>query len=921
MAVGWIAFGCAPDSRDPDACSADADCGVLEICDSGACVVVECKVDSDCAAGERCVDHGCQAEQGCVDDGDCAAPTPRCDAASGECVECLDAADCGAGQQCAHGACTAAGCVDDGDCAAPTPRCDAASGACVECLDAADCGAGQQCAHGACTAAGCVDDGDCAAPTPRCDAASGACVECLDAADCGAGQQCAHGACTAAGCVDDGDCAAPTPRCDAASGACVECLDAADCAEGQICSGGVCAAEPMCENDDQCEIGQICIDGDCVTGCRSQRDCPPAQQCVEALGAHGRCVDCEGDGDCDPGWICQDHVCVPYCTSHEHCAPAYCDLESHQCVECIEDAHCDREAGLICRAQACVPGCRVDDDCPDGFCDQASAGCVDCLNNDHCSLGQVCVDDQCVVGCQTDRDCPDGRLCDPEAGAHGRCVECLGDDDCDAAYVCRDGLCEFHCADDGDCAAPTPACDAASGTCVACTGDGHCGAGQVCVDFQCLPGCDDDGDCPPDQVCDPNLGTHGSCVDCLGDADCPPGFACQAKRCVAEGEQTVRIPTGVFVRGSDAGEGDADERPERSILLPTFYIDRTEVTNEQYRACVQAGGCTEPFEMSAYNDPEKARHPVTYITWSQAADYCAWKGMELPTEARWERAARGAAPDERDFPWGAEAASCARANYSGCIGGTDRVGARPSGASPEGVLDMAGNVWEWVADRYAADYYEWGSDEDPTGPGYGEYRVVRGGAYDGLAEHIRTANRASRPPDQASPNVGFRCCTIGAPEAAFSVDPEEATYDTTFAVDASASSDPNHSTDSIGVRWDWESDGVWDTEWSTGKTATHRYQAPGYYTISLQVIDPDGNTGSTSRLVAAEGEDGWDGDTCASDADCANGFVCVGPLVYPETVCRQFCLTDIECDFPGYTCQWTYSPDSALMRACLPPGR
>ncbi len=961
--VALAAWGCSPTSRTPEGCQTDADCDRLEICEAGDCRAVECKADSDCDPGTTCADgvcmgDGCETDadcpyteprcdpdsgacvecltsddcipgadctdgickgDGCQSDADCPVAEPRCDVATGLCRECRTASDCEPNEACVDGECQPGGCQSDADCQTPTGHCDLQTGACVECLDAGDCDPDEACVLGACQAQGCQGDGDCQTPTPRCDLPSGDCVECLQPEDCGAGETCVQATCQATGCGSDADCQAPTPRCDEASGDCVECLAPDDCAPDQICSGGVCAAEPTCVTDDQCEIGQICEAGDCVTGCRSQRDCPPEMICLEDLGPHGTCVQCDGDNPCDPGWICQDHVCAPHCTADEHCAPAHCDLPSHQCVECLEDDHCDRDAGFICEAQACVPGCRIDDDCAGGFCDQASAACVDCLTSDHCSLGQICADHQCVVGCESDRDCPGERLCDPDAGPHGGCVECLGDADCDPAYLCVEGLCEFHCNADADCAQPTPACDQASGTCVACTSDANCQVGTLCIGFACLPGCVGNGDCPADQVCDPNLGPHGTCVDCRTGADCPDGFACQANRCVAEGEQTIRIPGGAFIRGSDPGEGDADEEPERTISTPTFYIDRTEVTNEQYRACVQAGGCTEPFEMNAYNDPAKARHPVVFVTWSQAADYCDWKGMELPTEARWERAARAPAPDERTYPWGDPAPTCARANYSGCVGGTDLVGARPTGASAEGVLDLAGNVWEWVADRYVADYYDWSTDQDPTGPGYGDYRVVRGGAYDGLPEHIRAANRASRPPDQASPNVGFRCALVGAPTAAFSVTPEEATYDTTFSVDATGCTDPNHALDALEVRWDWESDGTWDTLWSTGKSNTHRYQAPGYYTITLEVRDPDGNTDSTSRVVAAEGDDGWDGDPCASNADCAGGFVCVGDLFFQEYYCREFCFGDADCHVPGYTCSLTYSPDSALMLACTPP--
>ncbi len=227
----------------------------------------------------------------------------------------------------------------------------------------------------------------------------------------------------------------------------------------------------------------------------------------------------------------------------------------------------------------------------------------------------------------------------------------------------------------------------------------------------------------------------------------------------------VLIPEGAFLRGSPVGVGNPSEQPQRSLWLGAFWIDRLEVKTDDYRSCVNAGACATPALTEALCNWSLAGHgdhPINCVSWGQAEAYCKWVGKRLPTEAEWEKAARGT--DGRTYPWGEAAATCERACMSegnwGCgDGGTCPVGKYPSGASPFGLQDMAGNVWEWTADYFGEDYYAAAPPRDPGGPVRGTRRSVRGGGYGMGEDGPRCANRDGgfTHDYDGGDAVGFRC--------------------------------------------------------------------------------------------------------------------------------------------------------------------
>ena len=280
---------------------------------------------------------------------------------------------------------------------------------------------------------------------------------------------------------------------------------------------------------------------------------------------------------------------------------------------------------------------------------------------------------------------------------------------------------------------------------------------------------------------------------CFGTPRCPRGMKAQAGTCAVPGPMGTSwlpVPGGSFGMGSK-DEGDEDEKPVHEVRVSSFEMMLTEVTVAMYRACVDKGRCSDSGLLDAtwegevkprwskycnWRAPDRKQHPINCVNWHQAMGFCRAIGARLPTEAEWEIAARGA--QGRRYAWGSQPPASA----GGLVGNfADQAAHRvfpswttvpgyddghvatapaasfPAGATPEGLLDLSGNVWEWVADWYDKGYYSKSPTVDPKGPDRGESRTIRGGSWVGGASDIRAADRVGHHPSNRDNGVGFRC--------------------------------------------------------------------------------------------------------------------------------------------------------------------
>lgn len=218
------------------------------------------------------------------------------------------------------------------------------------------------------------------------------------------------------------------------------------------------------------------------------------------------------------------------------------------------------------------------------------------------------------------------------------------------------------------------------------------------------------------------------------------------------GPRLIWVPAGVFIRGSRPSDVDAnqDEFPRTTVHLDGFWIARAPVSWREYLAYAEAAGAERPERPPGCEDD----HPVINVSWYDAAAYARWCGLRLPSDAEWEKAARGS--DGREFPWGL-AFDPARCNSAASgVEWTTPIGRYPTGASPYGCLEMAGNVWEWCADWFGLRYYRTAPTRNPPGPAHGTGRVLRGGSWNDVASDLRASGRGRRSPGSKNVLTGIR---------------------------------------------------------------------------------------------------------------------------------------------------------------------
>ncbi len=225
----------------------------------------------------------------------------------------------------------------------------------------------------------------------------------------------------------------------------------------------------------------------------------------------------------------------------------------------------------------------------------------------------------------------------------------------------------------------------------------------------------------------------------------------------------VFVPKGEFTMG-----GSGEDNPEHKINLSDLWIYRNKVTNSMYALCVASGACTPPASdptLPDYTNPDLKDRPIVGVTWEQAENYCKGMGGRLPTEAEWEKTARG--PDANLYPWGSGEPTCDLLNFKNCVGGTSNVLSYPGGMSFYKAADMEGNTFEWVADWYDPTYYTASPADDPLGPEVGQVRSVRSSGYAAPADDAVASKRFNLNPQKYKPDLGFRCVVVDPPFAPF----------------------------------------------------------------------------------------------------------------------------------------------------------
>jgi formylglycine-generating enzyme required for sulfatase activity len=601
-------------------------------------------------------------------------------------------------------------------------------------------------------------------------------------------------------CTDEIDCTLDT--CDTSQGCGHEAKTKA-CDDGKFCTEDLCSVlvgclwqdlTAGCDDGDPCTDNDKCTSGQCIGGpnacaCARKSDCATVNPCLPATcGPGGTCLNSPALGAvCDDGDIC---------TVKDACTAAgLCAGQPNPCsdgVDCTLDV-CVKPKG--CKHSPSDAACEDGQTCTIDFCDLAK-GCMHqpadakpCEDGDLCTTGEICQGWTCPAGKKT--DCNDANPCTVEQcdKKTGQCVfanlpDGQGCDDADACTqkdACLGGKCTggLSPCDDGnvctkDSCLPAGGCQHDDLEGAPCDADGDaCTGADACTGGKCTAGkplaCDDANACTADK-CDKAKG-------CLHEP-MSNGLACgtpgEAKVCLGGICKAIPGPAGMawvapatFKMGCNEAIDNlckSPEKPYHSVQLSGFYIDQTEVTVAAYGKCVTAGVCKPPTKVGSgdatFGVVGKESFPVNWVNYGHAVQFCAWKGGRLCTEAEWEYAARGG--DGRRYPWGEAAPTCAHANYIACPAKAPQaVGQAKEGASPFGLLDMAGNVREWIADWYGAEYYAASGGlpvVDPAGPSSGPGRGLRGGYYKSDASELRCSNRSFLSPTLATETLGLRCC-------------------------------------------------------------------------------------------------------------------------------------------------------------------
>lgn len=822
-------------NADDNACTALDTCkggvckaGEAKICkDQGSCVEVGCDAgsgkctfkakdgacdDSDpCTSGDLCKDGVCTpgAPKACDDKNPCTKDS--CDA-KGVCLytpttdACDDGDPCTGGDACAKGVCAGAAvdvakaCDDKNVCT--TDGCSSLSG-CTHVAKAGDCDDGNACTlNDSCQASIC---------TP------GAAKVCDD-----------KNPCTKDSCDDKGACQfAPLVG---------PCDDGNPCTGGDACGEGKCSGTPIdvakvCDDQNPCTTDSCSAPAGCAHTVKANNPCDDGNPCTadDKCDIAGKCVsgvsscNCQNDGDCakqEDGDACNgtlfcDKSAVPYgckvkpgtvvvCDKGQDtaCSTAQCAKLTGVCAQqanadggpCDDNSACTLQDG--CKGGKCVggagPNCDDGNPCTVDSCDVKQA-CVHapatgpvCDDASACTTGDACKNGVCTGAA---KNCDDSNACtadscDAKLGCKNTAVDgpCSDGDACTVGDVCAAGSCKAGAAkncDDDDLCTVGDVC--ANGICQLaspknCDDGDACTVGDSCSKGNCVPGapknCDDGDACTIGDSCANGVCKAGSPKVCLANEACVGGV-CTAKA----PNGMVLIPAGSFAMGCVPGDANCkpEEKPQHLVTLDAFYVDIYEVTAAKYDACLK---CQPALQFGGYNSHAdgKEQHPINGITRDMALAYCKQtdpKGS-LPTEAQWEKAARGGLSD-KIYPWGDTPPTCTPglANSAvfclgndnncqkGCgTGGTWAVGSigKPNGY---GLYDMVGNAWEYVSDYYYSGYYAISPANNPTGPVNGNNGQVwgarGGGMYSWLGTYQRASYRTSIDAPFQTIDFGFRC--------------------------------------------------------------------------------------------------------------------------------------------------------------------